>query len=64
MRGQVEMTQRDDIEEAYRDFACLNFNTMGPAEYESHTWVYDPDNGPYLCYCLCLLVRSLPSCSG
>lgn len=36
------MTQRDDIEEHYRDFACLNYNTMGPQAFETHTWVYDP----------------------
>ena len=36
------MTKRDDVEEPYRDFACLHFDTMLPSEFESHTWVYEP----------------------
>lgn len=40
---QVEMTGRDDVEELYQHFACLNYDTMTPTEFESHTWVYQDE---------------------
>lgn len=36
------MTARDEVEEAYRDFACLHHQEVLPPKHESHTWVYDP----------------------
>lgn len=37
---QNAMTKRDDLEEKYRDYACLNHVTMGPEEMKVTYWDY------------------------
>lgn len=37
---QNAMTKRDDMEDRYRDYACLNHITMGPEEIETSYWNY------------------------
>ena len=39
-RIQNAMTKRDDLEEKYRDYACLNHVTIGPEEMRVSYWNY------------------------
>lgn len=42
---QQALDVRDKSEEAYRDYACVHFDSMAPAPAKVSTWVWDPDNG-------------------
>jgi hypothetical protein len=40
---QKSMTERDELQEPYRDYACLHHETMGPEDMKVTYWTYPED---------------------